>query len=88
MRTLSRIGPVLLLVGLGLAGCAPSGTTPRVPWGKGNDPNQAPSPEGPTAALMAGTPAPEIEGEDSDGKTFKLSDFRGQVVLLDFWFST
>src|SRR5262249_46109349 len=29
--------------------------------------------------------APEIEGEDQDGKKFKLSDYRGKVVLLDFW---
>jgi hypothetical protein len=32
-----------------------------------------------------GKPAPEIEGEDADSKTFKLSDYRGKVVLLDFW---
>jgi peroxiredoxin len=31
------------------------------------------------------TPAPEIAGEDIDGKKFKLSDYRGKVVLLDFW---
>src|SRR4051794_34603729 len=34
-----------------------------------------------------GSPAPEIEGEDADGKPFKLSDHRGKVVLLDFWAS-
>jgi peroxiredoxin len=32
-----------------------------------------------------GQPAPEIEGEDIDGKSFKLSDYRGKVVMLDFW---
>jgi peroxiredoxin len=32
-----------------------------------------------------GEPAPEIEGEDIDGKKFKLSDLHGKVVLLDFW---
>jgi hypothetical protein len=32
-----------------------------------------------------GQEAPEIEGEDIDGKTFKLSDYRGKVVVLDFW---
>jgi hypothetical protein len=35
--------------------------------------------------LVVGKTAPEIEGEDQDGKRFKLSDFRGKVVLLDFW---
>jgi AhpC/TSA family len=35
--------------------------------------------------LLPGKPVPEIEGEDIDGKKFKLSDYRGKVVLLDFW---
>ncbi|HVC92940.1 MAG TPA: TlpA disulfide reductase family protein [Pirellulales bacterium] len=35
--------------------------------------------------LQPGMHAPEIEGEDIDGKPMKLSDFRGKVVLLDFW---
>ena len=35
--------------------------------------------------LAIGKVAPEIEGEDVDGKRFKLSDFRGKVVVLDFW---
>ena len=32
-----------------------------------------------------GLMAPEIEGEDLDGVRFKLSDYRGKVVMLDFW---
>jgi hypothetical protein len=32
-----------------------------------------------------GKVTPEIEGEDIDGVNFKLSDYRGKVVLLDFW---
>jgi hypothetical protein len=35
--------------------------------------------------LVVGKEAPDIEGEDQDGKRFKLSDYRGKVVLLDFW---
>jgi hypothetical protein len=35
--------------------------------------------------LSIGKTAPEIEGEDADSKKFKLSDYRGKVVLLDFW---
>ncbi len=35
--------------------------------------------------LSVGRTAPEITGQDVDGKTFKLSDYRGKVVLLDFW---
>jgi len=36
--------------------------------------------------LAVGKVAPEIEGEDQEGKHFKLSDYRGKVVLLDFWY--
>lgn len=35
--------------------------------------------------LAIGMVAPEIEGEDVDGVPFRLSDYRGKVVLLDFW---
>lgn len=35
--------------------------------------------------LTAGKAAPEIEGADFDGVEFRLSDYRGKVVLLDFW---
>jgi hypothetical protein len=35
--------------------------------------------------LAIGQPAPEIEGEDIDGKSFKLSEYLGKVVMLDFW---
>jgi hypothetical protein len=35
--------------------------------------------------LSVGKVTPDIEGEDQDGKRFKLSDYRGKVVLLDFW---
>lgn len=35
--------------------------------------------------LAIGQLAPDIEGEDVDGVPFKLSDYRGKVVMLDFW---
>jgi hypothetical protein len=35
--------------------------------------------------LGVGRPCPEIAGEDIDGKPFKLSDYRGKVVVVDFW---
>ncbi len=37
------------------------------------------------AQLAEGVAAPEITGIDQDGKPMKLSDFRGKVVVLDFW---
>jgi thiol-disulfide isomerase/thioredoxin len=35
--------------------------------------------------LSVGKTAPEIDGEDTEGVKFKLSDYRGKVVLLSFW---
>jgi len=35
--------------------------------------------------LAVGKEAQDIEGADQDGKRFKLSDYRGKVVLLYFW---
>ena len=35
--------------------------------------------------LLVGKAAPDVEGEDQDGRRFRLSDYRGKVVLLDFW---
>jgi len=35
--------------------------------------------------LAVGKIPPDIEGPDQDGNKFKLSDYRGKVVLLDFW---
>lgn len=35
--------------------------------------------------LAVGARAPEIMGVDLDGERLKLSDYRGKVVLLEFW---
>jgi len=35
--------------------------------------------------LQIGMTAPDIEGVDIDGIKFKLSDYRGKVVVIDFW---
>jgi hypothetical protein len=35
--------------------------------------------------LQIGMVAPDIESADLEGTTFKLSDYRGKVVVLDFW---
>lgn len=35
--------------------------------------------------LRIGKQAPEIQGEDVEGVGFKLSDYRGKVVVIDFW---
>ncbi len=43
------------------------------------------NPEGLEVGLEVGNLAPEIDGQDLDGVSFKLSDYRGKVVVLDFW---
>ena len=35
--------------------------------------------------LVIGKVVPDIVGEDMDGSKFKLSDYRGKVVMLSFW---
>jgi hypothetical protein len=35
--------------------------------------------------LYIGAMAPDIVGEDLNGVEFKLSDYRGKVVVIDFW---
>ena len=36
-------------------------------------------------SLQVGCEAPEIEGKDADGVSFKLSDYRGKYVIVIFW---
>jgi hypothetical protein len=45
-----------------------------------------PVPSGPpVAGFEVGNIAPEIDGEDVQGDVFRLSEYRGKVVVLDFW---
>ncbi|MBX7183230.1 MAG: AhpC/TSA family protein [Bacteroidia bacterium] len=37
--------------------------------------------------LAIGTPAPEISITDPEGNPIRLSDFKGKIVLIDFWAS-
>lgn len=39
----------------------------------------------PLSHLSQSSPAPDFSLEALDGKTMKLSDFRGKAVLLNFW---
>ena len=56
-----------------------------VKWGRRTMAEQAKGDLNEIRNLTAGKVAPEVEGTDGDGKAFKLSDYRGKVVLLDFW---
>lgn len=35
--------------------------------------------------LSVGKTAPDLVGNDMDGMEFRLSDYRGKIVMLDFW---
>jgi thiol-disulfide isomerase/thioredoxin len=72
MRSL-RILALFLGITLLLAGCS--------------HPASAPQTKENALRVQVGQPAPEIQGTDSSGQTFKLSDFRGKVVVIDFWAS-
>ena len=39
----------------------------------------------PAVDMRIGTPAPEFALEDADGVAIRLGDYRGQVVMLNFW---
>jgi thiol-disulfide isomerase/thioredoxin len=68
---------VLLAVGFGVAlvGCS----------GEKSPDKQKPEPVDLKPFEESGTPAPEVNGEDSAGNKISLSGYKGKVVLLDFW---
>lgn len=67
---MQRYRPPLLLL------CA--GVVLALSTADGQEPGKAAGPQ-------IGQKAPEIKGKDTEGKAFKLSDYRGKVVVLDFW---
>jgi hypothetical protein len=48
-------------------------------------PAPIPDPKLAVPGFQFGNIAPEIVGNDLDGHRFRLSDYRGKVVVLDFW---
>lgn len=74
----------MLLIGVALTGCVNNANTTRSTSNKPTKSGKAMTASNP---VEIGKLAPEITGIDADGKQFRLSDYRGKVVLLDFWAS-
>jgi len=73
-----------LTLGLVAGGCMKSAPVVRPPEPPAIASANTP-PEPAAAGPRLGQSAPEIAGEDTDGVVFRLSDYRGKVVVLDFW---
>ena len=71
---MKQISAAVLLATLLLAGC--DNSTTKVPKAA-----TKPASSSPTVGQMA----PDIIGTDIDGVDFKLSDYKGKVVMVDFW---
>lgn len=67
--------PIALLLAVVLTGFV---------WSSDNDASTTGAPK---VGTNIGDLAPEIELASPDGKTYKLSDLRGNIVLIDFWAS-
>ena|SRR5437762_2084867 len=61
------------------------GTSTNVTFGKVGGKPVAKTQAAKQSGVKVGNVALEIEGKDIDDKPFKLSDYRGKVVMLDFW---
>jgi peroxiredoxin len=63
-----------LLAGAAMLGCGP-------------EPAAGPGAQSPTPAAGPGA-APDFSLPSTDGRTVRLSDYRGKTVLIDFWSTT
>jgi cytochrome oxidase Cu insertion factor (SCO1/SenC/PrrC family) len=69
-----------------LLGCTPAEPVKPLPAKPATDAGESTQAEATSeAGFDVGNLAPDIEGQDLDGVQFKLSDYRGKVVVLDFW---
>jgi hypothetical protein len=82
-----KIQWLLILVLLFASGCKKP-----APTGGGASTANKPVPGGTSEVVSEKSPAPaigdlapEIEGSDLNDVAFKLSDYKGKVVVLDFW---
>ncbi|MFC1938471.1 redoxin domain-containing protein [Chloroflexota bacterium] len=89
---------VFVLLGLVCFGCSSTPVPPQAPPSKEGTPHQeqtenktpasVPQPKPsiePTVGFQKGNLAPDFRFQKPDGQTVSLSDFRGNVTMLNFW---
>jgi hypothetical protein len=91
------MGGAAILAFLAIAGCSPGTDEPATTPGSKDNAIETPArpvrPTRPTRTpppVVAKVPsvgemAPDITGPDTDGTEFKLADYRGKIVMVDFW---
>ncbi len=75
MRRISFAAPAMLFAGFMLYGCH---------WAQSTTATVEPAP--PVVSMVAmNQQAPDLDGEDTTGQRLHLADYRGRVVVLNFW---
>ena len=77
---------VLVLLALGAAGCSrPAGEAPKAGGTDAAAKGNAAAPRAPAFALPVLGPAPAWRLKDLNGTTVSSEQFKGKVVVVDFW---
>lgn len=82
VRAASPIALAALLAGCGATATGASNGTPGTPAEAASSGGSSPK------AAKGGAPAPDFTLPALDGKSVRLSEHRGKVVLIDFWSTT